>query len=815
MKGLQEMTETKNPADAQTINGIIEARKNRAADLRKQGATIRSVLSGFMKFKSKIESTKDDLSQEQNPEPRIVKAISVCSEAISSIDAIIKNATEVEREISVTLPHFTRDLFCVAEAGGTQAGKSTVLQKIVGMDEDTDPNCPIVGGGDGKSTTAARCSVINIEKNERQHAQIRFFEPDEFMANVVTPYASALRDRGIPLPRLETLADFEAFDVQSFLRDATNVIQANTANSTEAQQWKERFFKLREKYKDYNELLGYGTIDIPLDEAVQYIVYPTAKQRFWNLPYKCVAVKEATLYCNYPNAVVSRSEYIDLPGAGEIAPDVEKRYIEGFNLSTDLVLFVGAYNGKPYTNEQAKMVDNLGKIVPGGQLDNYMIYFQNDFHEVDGLAPKLLRATDINRGAPTPVYAIDGRGANKKIYRIEPGTETPTVDVSALEVNEIGNEGRVVVFGEGNDAEYVTQTLVPVLCSFAAVRLPMLDEAIIKQVTGKCESVRQTCAQFEEKTKAAISQLIAGIPATAAQHFNEVTKRVKDLRIAFLTARRSVADGYKKRTMLVSAERARTPVGIQCELLTEIDAPGSGLLIETDDRTLLRKIEHAAGTNVAGTIEAYVRSIRLRITERFSKLEDIYDSLISDLLNHVFMIVRNANDEESGRGVPFLSSDNGSTLIQSWVDALEKACCPVLAAAAKDLAAVRVQFYQSVYPDIRKAVFHRPDYAVVQDEFQNLGNAENTLATLRELAHDWAYDTGDSISLKNAAREIVYCAVERFFDRTLFSPESETELPLFVHYWWPQLAPKETSPAVRFRERFASLLQQLNDSKRV
>lgn len=795
---------------AQTINDLIDARKDRAKALSEQEKSMRTTRAGLLRFKSLLASTREELTGEQNPEPRIVEAIGVCADAIKRIDDIVCDAEKAESEIHANLPHFTRNLFCVAEAGGTQSGKSTTLQKIVGMDEN-DPNCPIIGGGDGASTTAARCIVVNIGENERPGAQIQFFKPDEFMKDVVTPYAAALRDKGITsLPRLDTLADFEAFDVEKFELEARGA-----AISPEVQQWVARFANMRKKYEDYKSLLGLEHSDpIPLNEAVQYIVYPTAKQQFMKLPYKCIAVKEATLYCQFPNAVVSKSAYIDLPGAGENAPDVEKRYTEGFNLSTDLVLFVGRYDVKPYTNDQVKMVDNLYKIVPVGQLDNFMIYFQNDFGAVKGLAQKLKRAADINSGAPTPVYAIDGHGSDMKIYRIEAGTEIPSQDTSALEVEKIGAEGRVVIFGKGNDSEYVTQTLVPLICSFAAIRLPLLDAALVKSTADKCESVKQSYIQFVEKTKAEISKLLIGMPSAEGEHIQEIINRAEQLKVAFLTARRSVENGYRKQTLLVAEDRSLTPVGIQGKLLKEIDAEDSGLLIEPNSTTLLRKIEQAPGTNVMGTVEKYVRSIRLRITERFSKLEDIYDSLICNLLNHVFTVLCDANSEDEGRGVPFLSSDDGKSLIQVWVEALESAGCPVLAAAAKDFAAVRVPFYQSVYPDIRKTVFNRPDYAVVQEEFHDLGNAQSTVTTLRELAHDWAYDTGDSISLKNVAREIVYCAAERFFDRTLYSPESDREFHLFVTYWWPRLAQGGgVSQTARFRERFASLLQQINSQK--
>lgn len=796
---------------AERIASIVEGRKARAAELRNCESQMRKIQSNLRRLSGKLSDTKAEIARIGANDSRSEAARKLCVDAIQSVGEIINDAVEQEKTVRDRLPHFTRDKFCVAEAGGTQAGKSTVLQKIVGMD-GTDPKCPIVGGGSGMSTTAARCRIVNIEADERPHAIIYFFDRDEFVQKVVAPYANELRARGVPLPMIATLDDFESFDPDAFSRENGQSVDAMLANSQTAQQWLDRFLSLRRRWSDYSDLIGSGSADVLLDKAVEYIVYPSAKPCYKHLPYKCNAVKEAVLFCQYPNPVVANSEYMDLPGAGEIAPDVEKRYAEGFDLSTDMVLFVGPYNTTPYGDKAARMVDILGGVVPGGQLDNYMLYFQNDFHQVDGLEAKLCRALVINKGAHAPIYAVIGRGADAKIYRLEAGLENPPKDFESIIVSEIGTDGRVVVFGEGNDADYVTGTLVPFICAHAAARLPLLDAALVESAKAKCNAIAETSRDLISDVQKKLNAILLGLPAKENVFVNEVNNRVEELRVAIEEIRQAVRRDYKSRKLLVPADSAKTPGGIQAQLLREIDAPESGLLLNSDKESVVRALRQSiARTNgIGGAEERAVRSLRVAVTERFAVLEDTYAELIQKLQQSIFAGIRDADSPDAGRGVPFLSDGDGESLIEKWISLLEKAGCPALCAAARDFAALRVPFYLTVYPDIRKAVFSRTDHEVSLEEFAGTKDPAEIYERLRDVAHDWARDTGSTISSRDAAREIVFSAIERFVDRTL-SPETDGELHVFAQYYWSRFAKKTASPDEILRERFESLRKMIDE----
>lgn len=797
---------------AAQISAIIEGRKSRAQALRDAQASMSGTRTALLRLSQQIESAQADLTdQDAASNSRVEDAKRFCKEAIAAIGRIRANAQTAYDDCKVKLDHFERAMFCVGFAGGTQAGKTTTLQKIVGMDEKNDPTCPIIGGGQGESTTATRCRVVNIEADQRPHAKVFFFTPDEFIKNSVHPYVRALASADLHLPYFASLEDFEAFDADAFETERRDEIEEKLGNRQSVRQYLARFLTLRKRLDDYRRLLeGESELDIPLEKAHEYLVYPSAKSAFRGLPYKCNAVREVVLFCHYPNPVVAQSEYIDLPGAGEIAPDVQKRYAEGFTLASDAILFVSAFDQKPYQEQDVEMVDTLCDVVPPGQLDNFMIYFQNDFHQVDGLDVKLRRAARINKGTKYPVFAIVGRTPDLAVFRLDPGADDAPSDPNACRVAEIGPAGRVVIFGEGNDPVYVTQTLVPLVCAVAAQRLPSLDAALSKESSLACSKVLDAAQRVRDDLSTALKRILAGLPEKEHRHVNEVTKRVRSLRVAFDAIRRSLREDYDSRKLLAPTSSDNTPAGIQKALLTEIDAPDSGLLLCPDKESLLRELRQASAqaTGIGGELERDVRNLRVSVTERFASLEGVYDEAISDLVDTVFQRLRDANDPDAGFGLPFLSKDASKSYLQDWIARLDAAGCPTLRAAAEDLSALRIQFYLAVYPDVRKAVFGRTDNQVCVEEFAGSEKPEQLYEMLRDIAHDWGRDTGTCIAGRNVAREIVFSAFERFFDRTLSSPESDDELNVFVSCYWPLLA-GEADPSERFRGRFAALLRHV------
>lgn len=805
----------------ETVAGIVAARKISLNQLfaaegviRKNACCIRNLKAQLLKLKAGVADLVD-------ADVCIRNVYDTCSEYIKLADELSKESEKCGRKLDLAKEHFQRDAFCVAMAGGSQAGKSTTLQKAVGMDEELDPTCPIVGGGTGNSTTATRCRIVNIGTNERSHAHVEFFKQADFFSSVVNPYCRELQRMGLPLPNMDSYDDFWSFDIRKFEAENVDVLSAlgngELKDSVKAQKYYTRFCLLRNKIHEYGDLLGNAAENVEIENAYKYLVYPSARPAYNNMPSKCYAVREVTIYCRYPNPVVESIEFFDLPGSGEVAPDVEKRYAEGFNLKTDTVVYVSRFDGRIYGNADISMVDILGQVVPLGQLDNYMIHFQNDFHQVSGDVNKLIRAADINKGSKKDAYVVVGRKPSIKIYRVPAKTDTAEIqsDISRYEVSDIGSEGIVIVFGEGNDADYVSNSLLPLICIFAAKRLPVLDRALLAKVQEGVSYVTDAFERLLASVKDALLTQGKKIPSTQDTFATSVNRRVEKLRNALRLVRSDIETDYRSGKLLgETVDCASTVKAIKEALLSEIDNVDSGLLLETSKEGVLNRIRNAEAQNYgrSGQIERYLRVLRVSITERFAHLEDVYAKSIEDIVRRIFTRLRDCDDGDSVSGVPFLSLDSGRG-VENWLELVQDAGCDELAKIAADLQKLEIRFYVTVYPEIRKRVFKDAVTDVYKRCFASCNTAESCYAVFHDLAENWIYESGDCIVNQNAAYEIVFSAVDRFFERTLFAEAADDEMHRLVSFFWNDFSQSEDSPLNLVKTRLNAFQTAINNMK--
>lgn len=795
------------------ISGILQARKALKEKIEEAQNRLRACAGRAQKVRVLLKNFQEGLSEHAAKEPQVAEVVAGCTGFISAVGKIADKCTVERSRLHNVLTHFERDSFCVASAGGSQAGKSTTLQKIVGFD-GSDPHCPVVGGGTGNSTTATRCRIVNIGSQGESHAEIEFYSKEEFFARIVLPYYDALKT-ALPLPAMSTIDDFIDFECMDFEQRHSEALKI-LGGQEQLKKIYVRFCALRKAYDEYCEMLDEPMRNVSLNNAYEYLVYPSAKPQYNCLRALCYAVKEVTLFCQYPNPVVDQIEFFDLPGAGEVAPDVEKRYVEGFDLKTDIVVYVGRYDGRIFGNEDVAMVDGLSKVVPLGQLENFMIYFQNDFGQVPGDMNKLVRVAEINKGSRRDAYAILGKTPDIRVYKIPAGIASTELgdDIQQYVVSDIGEDGFVVVFGKGNDAEYVSQTLLPLICHFASKRMVFLDAALVE---GACKRVEGVEYEFESIVKSIKDFLLGknkGIPSDQVGFTTNVNRRVRSLRTALGTIRKEIEVNYQN-GVLMSPEGSslQTAASIQEQLSEEISKENSGLFLELNREGVLRELRHSEDQSSGrpGQLMCYLRNLRVTITERYAQLEHVYLGSIQDVEDLIFKRIRAVDDEDKGAGVAFLNVTDGAGL-ENWIKLLEDAGCEGMVSAARDLQALEVSFYLSVYPDIRKRVFsssvedvYKRDFAVVGSE-----SVEACYAILRDLADRWAYEVRECIEDRNVAREIVFSAIDRFFERTLYSSSSDEELRAFVSFYWDEFSAGKKSPLQICKSRIEAVLKEIS-----
>lgn len=799
------------------VSNVLQGRKALRVKLDDAQDRLRLSLDQARKVRGHIKSFQDGMESLLAQDPLIADMAAGFVGFMDAVDEVAAKCAKGQVRLRCTQEHFNRDSFCVASAGGSQAGKSTTLQKIVGFDE-TDPKCPVVGGGTGNSTTATRCRIVNIGSEGESYARVEFYGAEEFFTRIVSPYVESLK-AGLPLPTMTTIEDFLDFKKENF--ESRHPESLTLLDGREQlKKYYVRFCALRQAYGEYRDLLDEPSRNVPLEKAYEYLVYPSAKPQYNSLKALCHAVKEVTLFCRYPNPVVDQIEFFDLPGAGEVAPDVERRYAEGFDLKTDTVVYVGRYDGRIFGNSDVAMVDVLGKVVPSGQLENFMVYFQNDFGQIPGDVNKLVRVAEINKGSRKDAYAIVGKAPDIKIFKIPAGIASTDIgqDVERYEVSELGSEGFVVIFGKGNDAEYVSQTLLPLICHFAAQRMPILDASLVDSVFKMVEGVERELAGLVNSIKAFVDEKDKRIPSEMVGFASKVDIRVRALRTAFGSIRKAIASNYQSGLLMgATMDSVETAATIQEWMAGEISRSESGLFLEGDRDSILRELKHADDQSAGrpGQLMRYLRNLRVTITERYAQLEHVYSGAIKALENSIFESLRDIRDKENGEGVAFLDVAGGMGLA-NWIKLCEAAGCDGLAASARDLQSVEVNFYLTVYPDIRKRVFSHPVEDVYRCDFAVGGceSPEACYAILRDLADKWAYETRECIEDRNAAREIVFSAIDRFFERTMYSATSDEELRTFVSFYWNEFSAGEQSPLQICKSRIATLRKEFEKLER-
>ena len=214
------------------------------------------------------------------------------------------------------ISRFNRDTINLGVAGATQAGKSTLLEAISGV------QLPRAKGKHaGDSTTAAKSIIIN---SSEKRAIVYFRNKQQFIelvkAYLPEQYKNSVSD----------IADFEKLNLDS--------IYKNSSDSTERyeisklQEAQKSLPYLKEHIKDNYQK------EIDLADLADYVTYFQGKDdniHFWPV------VKVVKIYC--PFTALGNNQIkltlVDLPGMGE-CPRVDIDMVNGLNNEVDTVLLL-------------------------------------------------------------------------------------------------------------------------------------------------------------------------------------------------------------------------------------------------------------------------------------------------------------------------------------------------------------------------------------------------------------------------------------------------------------------------------------------
>jgi hypothetical protein len=239
---------------------------------------------------------------------------------------------EIDRDVGGRLSRvgrrFSRGTLNIGVGGRARVGKSTLLQNLSGLDENQIPT------GESNAVTAVRSRIFH--STHRHQAEIEFHTWDSFRTTLLVPYFEQLQIGMVP-PTLEGFRQFQ-------LPDAPSSTDFEDAELRKA-KWL-RLKKMQFSLPSYEAYLTGGRRSFDLEGLRKFVAYPTAKeeaheQRHGVPAMRCyLAVKDAEVYCTFPEADISRLGIIDLPGTGEIVAANENRHVAELEDEVDFVLQV-------------------------------------------------------------------------------------------------------------------------------------------------------------------------------------------------------------------------------------------------------------------------------------------------------------------------------------------------------------------------------------------------------------------------------------------------------------------------------------------
>lgn len=299
----------------ETINKILAERHNRVSEIAGRLAGVNHVIEGLDSLKSRSASLQEKLQDD-------VLVCSNLSELNVRIDEATKKADALRQDLIRLKSRTARNTINIGIVGNPKQGKSTFLQSLTGLDEDTIPT--------GTSYVTGASSQLRHDPAVRPgdaSAIISPYTKQEFWEDVIKPFKSVF-----PELNLTCLDDLE---------DVT-LPEVETLNTTQQQQLG-RLKLIKEQYGAFKGLLGSSPTKIEKSEIRRYVaqcaVNATEQYTTW------YAVKTADIHCRFPQNDIGAVMICDTPGLGDFTPGAKQALLQKLSQDMDIVFFLKRPHG--------------------------------------------------------------------------------------------------------------------------------------------------------------------------------------------------------------------------------------------------------------------------------------------------------------------------------------------------------------------------------------------------------------------------------------------------------------------------------------
>ena len=315
------------------------------------------------------------------------------SELTGTLRSFNARIAELQAKLANVMARFAKNTVNIGVAGKARQGKSTLLQKISGLDNSVIP------AADGLPVTGAKSKIIHQEENP--HAIIEFFTQDEFLTGIVHSYFAELGLR--PAPR--NLDDF-----RKRLPDVDAVLPAKHGVFKKLQE-------LHSTFGQFSSLLSHQSGRTSLDKVHEYVSQENGKVRHH-------AVKCANIYVRFPNRDVTGVGLIDLPGLGEIAVGHSEKLISSLRQEVDAVILIKLPSemGTLWDKADYDVFDCIKVAVPEIELQDWLFVLLNENERGNNVKQvELLKKTPPDVGSPLTILSANCRSTedvDRRVFKL-------------------------------------------------------------------------------------------------------------------------------------------------------------------------------------------------------------------------------------------------------------------------------------------------------------------------------------------------------------------------------------------------------------
>ncbi len=659
---------------------------------------------------------------------------------------------------------FNRKTINIAVAGVGRCGKSSALKSIIGQRQSDNSTIP---SGNGPAVTASKSTICCVLNKDEECAQVFYHDAKSFLDYLVNPI---LENVSLPEYRCQSLDDFELLDyktlenvmeckraeakadldaaeaaVYAACDDAAKVaaenkllqLKAYLNSFTSFMEGLDELKRIFSAYPCFKTRLT-GDVDrVPLNQTYRYVSYPKNGE-----PALCYAVRECKIYSQFPNNGIQTLELTDLPGLGTASQSEKRCFKDGFNYGVDFALVIrrpeGLFQNFPTENDET-VLQVLTSVFGAEHLHEVMMLFQNDAS---------LPQSDVERS----------------FEKIEEWNKRQAKPID-------------VVRGNAFDADFMQNKLLARVLSFIARNLPVLDQAFIDATLPDVENKAQ---EFDSLKKELFSKLSSFKRLFPDSHgANAIYDKTEEIRNILMNGISALITKYGGD---FESEDSRFSEAIDKQ--TVVLRNWINAKYNPQDDGQIEAVKNSIRSNQSAVIFANreIHSIRIKISEVYSELEKVHDSLISDMQQATADVWRSA--------MPGLIPEN-SNLANLTVLAERAGDCVEIIDAIESLASVTVPFYNVLYPELRKDVFDSVEE--IQKNFYFVSNsdlekrAKNVLIELQNVGINWVWKAQNLLHAQTKVLEIISSQLERFLDRIIRNDVTKRELIAFVEYYWSDI----------------------------